>query len=68
MLGKEESAFKVLNQYEEFKASLEENMEEMADITPFPVSNRLCSIFPETIYNDKIKFRLSFCLPEVQPP
>ena len=45
MLGKEESAFQVLNQYEEFKAYLEENIEEMADITPFPVSNRLCSIF-----------------------
>lgn len=37
--------------------------EENADCTPFPVSNRLCSIFPEVSYQGKFKFKLSFCLP-----
>jgi hypothetical protein len=38
------------------------------DCTPFPTANRLCSIFPDTTYEKKIKFKLSFCLPEVLPP
>jgi hypothetical protein len=37
-------------------------------MTPFPTSNRLCSIFPEIEYENKKKFRLSFDLPAVHPP
>jgi len=37
-------------------------------MTPFPTSNRLCSIFPEIEYENKKKFRLSFDLPTVNSP
>lgn len=37
-------------------------------MTPFPTTNRLCSIFPDVEYNDKRRFKLSFCLPTVNAP
>ena len=44
-----------------------DNDEEMI-LTPFPTSNRLCSIFTEIEYESNKKFRLSFDLPAVYPP
>ncbi len=34
------------------------------------MTNRLCSIFPEIEYtgNSLMRFRISFCLPKVNPP
>lgn len=44
--------------------------DEPVDITPFPTNNRLCSIFPAVRMRGHLglEFRLSFCLPKVEPP
>lgn len=69
MMGKDAS--QVLRKYDGFSDYFEGSLERGGDpieATPFPTSNRLCSIFPEKIHDGKIKFKLSFCLPEVVPP
>lgn len=61
----------MLSKYESFTLLFQdEDVKEALDLTPFPVTNRLCSIFPEICYpqNKLIRFRLSFCLPTVAPP
>lgn len=46
------------------------NSEELIDLTPYPTTNRLCSIFSALSKPDypQYEFRLSFCLPKVKPP
>lgn len=64
MMGKDVS--QILSKYCGFADYYEGKIDEdggVVDCTPFPAANRLCSIFPETIFEKKIKFRLSFCLP-----
>ena len=73
MLGDEKKAMEVLKKYEGFDMIGEEDEginaeEEEINLTPFPTSNRLCSIFPEFEFKKNRKFRLSFCLPAVHPP
>jgi hypothetical protein len=71
MIGNIDQAKKILNRYESFNLVFGgEPSKEALDLTPFPVTNRLCSIFPEVEYNHNnlIRFRLSFCLPTVSPP
>ena len=43
---------------------------EQAQFIPFPVENRLCSIFPESVlpFKTPIRTRLFFCLPHVPKP
>lgn len=43
---------------------------EEGEIMPFPVENRLCSIFPEIVLplGDHIRTRIFFCLPHVKKP
>ena len=68
-MGRDVSA--VLGKYCDFANYYEgkiEESKELVDCTPFPTANRLCSIFPDTTFEKKIKFKLSFCLPEVLPP
>jgi|JI6StandDraft_1071083.scaffolds.fasta_scaffold05156_11 hypothetical protein len=76
MLGNLQEAKKSLA-YEGFKPLFRQhgnietiNSEEPVDITPFPTSNRLCSIFPPVAIREHpgLEFRLSFCLPKVSPP
>ncbi len=46
------------------------NAGEEGEIMPFPVENRLCSIFPEIVLplGDHIRTRIFFCLPHVKKP
>ena len=69
MLGNQDKAKQYLREYEGFSCVFDEvqNDDELS-MTPFPTSNRLCSIFPEIEYDNKKKFRLSFDLPGVHPP
>lgn len=41
-----------------------------AEFIPFPVENRLCSIFPEVVlpFRTPVRTRLFFCLPHVEKP
>ena len=71
MNGNLEAAKKYLNRYESFDLLFNDNMpDEPLDLTPFPIANRLCSIFPELEcpLNKNLRIRLSFCLPKVSPP
>jgi hypothetical protein len=72
MIGNRENAYKSLKNFESFYLvfgdNQEEKLEEPIDLTPFPITNRLCSIFPEVEYNEVIRFKISFCLPTVSPP
>ena len=69
MLGNQDKAKEYLKEYECFNCVFNEtqNGDELM-MTPFPTSNRLCSIFPEVEYDNKKNFRLSFDLPGVHPP
>ncbi len=70
MLGNNSKAAEYLKDYEGFKSLFGESKEgeDQHIVTPFPTSNRLCSIFPQTSFENKSKFRLSFDLPAVNPP
>lgn len=72
MLDRKDVAFKTLRKYESFELVFGPAQapcgEEAIDLTPFPINNRLCSIFGETEYSNSIRFKLSFCLPKVSPP
>ena len=71
MIGNLAKAEDYLKYYEGFEFVFdkkEEFNEEEVTMTPFPTSNRLCSIFPEIEYETNKKFRLSFDLSAVHPP
>jgi hypothetical protein len=67
MMGRD--AEQVLKKYYSFSDFLEGKLKDTSvDCSPFPTSNRFCSLFPEIVYENRLKFRLSFCLPEILPP
>jgi hypothetical protein len=71
MIGNLVKAQDYLKFYEGFEFVFdkkEDLVEDEVIMTPFPTSNRLCSIFPEVEYEQNKKFRLSFDLPAVYPP
>ena len=81
MIGNLEEASKILGKYKHFKQIIfcgdapclasdrasNHPEERESDITPFPITNRLCSIFPSILVAD-FELRLSFCLPKILPP